>query len=734
MPLRPVLAVALLPLVATAVAPVRADEARPRIEPRRVDKPPAIDGRLDDEAWLDATLPLSEWLTYNPLNGEKMAQETEVRAAYDDKSLYFAFHCKDPEPAGVRGSLSRRDNLWNDDWVGLSLDSIGNGQQSYDLFVNPLGVQGDILNTPSAGENTAPDFVWESAGRRTEQGYDVELRIPLTTVRFVSGADVNMGVLFWRRVSRLGVSASWPVVPAGRSFFQQHAEMVLHDLKRPLTLELIPSATYSNRSARVSSTGFGDADSDPDAGLSFKYGFTSAATVEGTINPDFSQVESDAFQVTVNQRFPVFFSEKRPFFMEGLGTFELAGVGGDAVMRTAVHTRKIVDPFWGAKSSGSAGKVSFALLGAGDEAPGRQQLGEPANPFLGDRELFLIARGQYSLGRSSYAGAILTDTQFGDGHNRVAGGDVSFRSGKHAGSATFLASATRSLDGGEEKDGLGGQATYSFETRKFVAVTQMEHYDTGFQMDTAFLNQVGITQGWTYLATSFYPDAKKTPWLKRITPFVFAQYGQDRVQMGDPWIGVAGFRANFTRQGFLRVDTIYGEQPWVGQTFRITNTRVFVEGQFTRWFNLVAHAFWGKSIFYDPVDPFPGWQVSYSVQATLQPSARFNQSVSYDRVTFDRLENQGRVYAVDVLNTKTQFQIDRNFALRLLVQYDSSVSQVLTDFLASWELRPGTVAYAGYGSLIERQQWDGTTLTPGMGPLRLTERSFFLKASYIHRF
>jgi hypothetical protein len=735
MPRRPAgLLALLLPCLLASPFARAADEPRARIEPVRVSTPPAIDGRLDDEAWLAATLPLTEWLTYNPLNGEKMAQVTEVRAAYDDKSLYFAFRCLDPDPAGVRGSLSRRDNLWNDDWVGLSLDSVGNGQQSYDLFVNPLGVQGDILNTPSAGENSAPDFVWESAGRRTEQGYDVELRIPLTTVRFVSGADVKMGVLFWRRVSRLGMSKSWPVVPAGRSFFQQHAEMVLHDLKRPLTLELIPSVTYSARSARVSSTSFGGTDSDPDAGGSFKYGVTSAATLEGTINPDFSQVESDAFQVTVNQRFPIFFSEKRPFFMEGLGTFELAGVGGDAVMRTAVDTRKIVDPFWGAKSTGSVGKVNFALLGAGDDAAGRQEIGAPPNPFLGDRELFLIARGQYSLGRSSYAGAILTDTNFGEGHNRVAGGDVSFRSGKHAGSGTFLASTTLSPDGRESKDGLGGQGMYTFETRRLVAITQMEHYDTGFQMDTAFMNQVGITQGWTYFATSFYPDAKKTPWLKRITPFVFAQYGKDRIQQGDPWIGVAGFRMNFTRQGFLRVDTIYGQQPWVGQTFRITNTRVFVEGQFTRWFNLIGRVFWGKSIFYDPVDPFPGWQVSYSAQATFQPSSRFNQSVTYDRVTFDRFENQGRVYAVDVLNTKTTFQIDRNFAVRLLVQYDSSVSQVLTDFLASWELRPGTVAYAGYGSLIERQQWDGTAMTPGIGPFKTAERSFFLKASYIHRF
>ncbi|HET8646056.1 MAG TPA: DUF5916 domain-containing protein, partial [Vicinamibacteria bacterium] len=541
----------------------------------------------------------------------------------DDRNLYFAFRCVDPEPGRVRGSLSRRDNMWNDDWVGFSLDSVGNGQSSYDFFVNPLGVQGDILTTPSAGENSAPDFVWESAGQKTAQGYDVEVRIPLTTIRFVSGAQVRMGVLFWRRVSRLGMSASWPTVAAGQSFIQRHAELVLHDLQQPLTLELIPSATYSNRRTRVSPSAFGPADSDPDAGLSVKYGVTSSATVEGTINPDFSQVESDAFQVEVNQRFPLFFSEKRPFFMEGLGTFELAGAGGDAVMRTAVHTRRVVDPLWGAKATGTAGRVNFALLAAGDEAPGRP-LDEEPNPFLGDRQEFLIARGQYSLGRSSYAGAIVTSTQFGQGHNRVAGGDVSVRTGRHTVGATFLASDTRTPAGDQDKDGLGGGFIYSYESRGLVAITQLEHYDRGFQMDTAFLNQVGITQGWTYVAPSFYPDAKKLPWFKRIVPFVFSQYGRDRIQGGDPRILVTGVRMHFTRQGFLRVDHIFGQEPWQGRTYRINNTRLFGEGQFTRWLYLFGRVTFGRSIFYDETDPFVGRRATYTLQTTLQPSARFN--------------------------------------------------------------------------------------------------------------
>ena len=720
-------------LSAAITAPAVAQD-RPRIEPVRASEPPAIDGRLDDAVWAQApALPETDWLSYNPLNGDRIAQTTEVRVAYDDRNLYFSFRCLDPEPDKVRGTLSRRDNVWNDDWVGLSLDSVGNGQASYDLFVNPLGVQGDILNTPSAGENSAPDFVWESAGRRTEQGYEAEIRVPLTTVRFVSGTEVKMKVLFWRRVSRLGMSVSWPDVPAGRSFIERQATMLLHDLKRPLTLEVIPSATYSRHETRISEDEFGRASSDPDVGFSAKYGITSSATVEGTVNPDFSQVESDAFQVEVNQRFPLFFSEKRPFFMEGLGTFELAGVGGDAIMRTAVHTRRIVDPFWGFKSSGNAGRVGFAVLTAGDEALGRA-LDIGANPFLGERKEFYIARGQYSLGPSSYVGSIVTDTELGTGHNRVVGADVSIKRGDHRVAGNFIATRTRSPAGLESKDGLGANGFYEYATKPFVFSQQIEHYDRGFQMDTAFQNQVGITQGWSYAGYSIYPDAKKHAWLKRINPFVFVRYGRDRIQEGSPWIVVSGVRFNTLRQGFFRVDYVHGQDAWVGQTFPVSSLRIMAEAQMTRWLYFNTRLNQGRSIFYDPVDPFSGSERAYYAELTFQPTPRLSQSITYDRVEFDRRSDGARVFTVDVVNTRTTFQIDRRFAVRALVQYDSSTSRILTDFLGSWELLPGTVAYVGYGSLIERQEWDGLELRRQTGAFHTSERGLFIKASYIHRF
>jgi hypothetical protein len=402
-------------------------------------------------------------------------------------------------------------------------------------------------------------------------------------------------------------------------------------------------------------------------------------------------------------------------------------------MRTAVHTRRIADPLWGGKAAGSAGRLGFAVLAAGDQAPGRR-LGDQPNPFRGRRKDFYVARAQLGLGPSSYLGAIATDTQFASGHNRVAGADVSLRFGRQRASATFLSTATTSESGTQSRRGLGGQAYYEFASRPLVFISQLEHYDRGFQMDTAFLNQVGITQGWSYLGPSIYPSAKRTPWLKRINPFVFARYGKDRIQGGSPWIVVAGTRLNFTRQGFFRLDTLLGEEPWVGRSFRVTNTRAFAEAQITRWLYFNTRLTGGRSIFYDPMAPYAGRERTYYGELGLQASARLNQSLTFDRVEFDRADDGQRVFTVNVLNTRTTFQVDRRLSLRAIAQYDSSRSRVLTDLLGSWELLPGTVAYAGYGSLIEKRDWDGTDWIPGQGTYRTSQRGFFFKASYIHRF
>ncbi len=502
----------------------------PPIEIPFLEAPPVIDGILNDAPWQTSSLRLGEWLTYNPAYGQTLAQKTEIWVAHDANYLYLAFRCLDPEPDKIKTSLARRDTIWNDDWVGVSLDALSSGQSSYDLFVNPSGIQGDILNSSTAGEDSAPDWVWDSAGKVGPEGYTAEMRIPFKSLRFKSGPEVRMGMIFWRRVSRLGISASWPDLPRGSSIFTRYAPVKLRNVRRPLTLEAIPNVTYSLLQSRQASGSWGKADSSPDAGITVKYGLTSTTTLDGTVRPDFSQVESDSFQVEVNQRYPIFYSEKRPFFMEGMGTFQLAGTGGDGNMRTAVHTRRIIDPLYGFKLTGSLGKVTFATLSASDRAPGQV---DPEDPLYRERKSFNLVRSLYSLGKGSYAGGLFIDTEFGGGYNRVGAGDISLQIGDTQQlSATAIASFTRPLDGGPARRGMAGQVLYSYTGKRYEASAQMEHYDRDFQMDTAFYNRTGITGGWAYSGLNFYPDESRYPWFKRFNPFVFVRAYQDRVQGG----------------------------------------------------------------------------------------------------------------------------------------------------------------------------------------------------------
>jgi hypothetical protein len=680
----------------------------------RAAAPPKLDGVLDEPIWTTTPQPLDRWVSYNPLRGEPAQQQTHVWIAYDDAAIYFAFRCLDPEPEKIRTTITRRDNAWNDDWVAVSLDSSRAGQVAYHMFVNPSGIQMDGLNSGSNGEDMAPDWVWQSAGRVDDRGYAVEMRVPLESLRFRSGSAVRMGVMFFRRNSRLGISWSWPEMVPGTWVFETHVPVVFGELRQPRLFEVIPSVTFSaNRTRAVEDLAWQETNTDGDLGASVKYGLTSTVTLDATVNPDFSQVESDAFEVEVNQRFPVFFSEKRPFFMEGLGLFNLAGAGGDSTMRTAVHTRRIIDPSVGVKLTGTAGRQTFALLSSADAAvPG------------GRKKAYTIGRAIHNFGQGQYVGALATDTELGAEHNRVAGGDFLLRHGQSfTWNGSILYADTR-LPTGEAERGIGTQASYTYSTRRVTMLGQVEHYDRGFHMDTAFINRVGVTRGWQYQEVQFYPDEKRHGWIKRVAPFLWVMRAEDRVQGGPEHFVLPGLRFNFTRQGSLRIDFGRGAETFAGRRF--TTGRAHVDGgaQITRWLNFNLSFQRGPGVFYDAVDPFSGTSAAFGVRADLQPNTKLSHRIGYTFVEFER-DTGEQVFDLHIVNLRNTYQFNPQFLLRAIVQFDSAERRVLGDFLASYELAPGTVVHAGYGTLLgdpERRRY----LT--------TAHAVFFKASYLARF
>ena len=690
-------------------------QANPAVELRavRAAVAPKLDGVLDDAAWAGDPLPADHWVSYSPLRGEPAQQRTQVWIVYDDKAIYFAFRCLDPEPARIRSTISRRDNVWNDDWVAVSLDSNRAGQVAYHMFVNPSGIQMDALNSGANGEDTAPDWTWQSAGHIDERGYAVEMRVPLQSIRFKSGPDVTMGVMFFRRNSRLGLSWAWPEMAPGKWVFETHVPVVFGELRQPRLLEVLPSQTVAVNATRDANGAWQDSEVEGDLGVSVKYGLTSAITVDATVNPDFSQVESDAFEVEVNQRFPIFFSEKRPFFMEGLGLFNLAGTGGDSTMRTAVHTRRIIDPSAGVKLTGSSGQHTFALLSTADAST------------EGDlQRKFTIARGIRNLGQGQYVGALVTDTEYGVEHNRVAAFDASLRRGDHfSWNGTFLYSDSADAEHGH-RNGVGSQATYSYTTRRLTVVGQGEHYGRDFQMGTAFINRVGVTRGWQYQEVQFYPDEKKHGWIKRIAPFLWLTGARDRAQAGNDRFLLPGIRFSFIRQGYLRLDYGRGREAFAGRQFTVGRAHIDGGAQFTRWLNVGGSIDSGPGIFYEDVDSFAGTQLSRSVRLGLQPSARLNHSLSYNYVRFDRTNGE-RVFALHVANLRTTYQFSPRFLVRAIAQVDSGERRILGDLLASYELSPGTVVHAGYGSIFDQSL---------SRDYQARDRAIFFKASYLARF
>jgi hypothetical protein len=688
------------------------------LHPVRITTPPKLDGILDDEAWSGSPLPLEGWGSYNPMRGEAPAEKTEVWMGYDDEALYLAFRCLDTQPERIRTTISRRDNAFSDDWVGVSLDSTRAGQLAYHLFVNPSGIQMDALQSGSGGEDFAPDWVWQSAGHVGADGWSAEIRVPLENIRFRSGAGVKMGVLFWRRLSRSGVSASWPAMADGKWVFESNGTIVFDELQSRRLFETIPSWTFTGKQGRSDVSRWNGTRARGDFGMSVKYGVTSAITLDATYNPDFSQVESDQFEVEINQRFATFFSEKRPFFMEGLGLFNIAGTGGDSTMRTAVHTRTIVDPSAGLKLTGAAGRHTFGVLSSADTSP------------TGDRQrVFTVAREVMNFGRGRYVGLLMSDTEFGKDHNRVIGGDTAFKKGEHfQGNASFLSSHSRSLDG-TSTNGRGAQSSYDYTTRRFTFAGQAEHYDRGFRMDTAFMPRVAVTRGWQYQALNFYPTHPRYKWIKRINPFLWVTGAEDRTQGGTELFVLPAIRFNFTRAGFLRVDYGTGHETFAGRKFETGRMMVDGGAQIMRWLNIGGGTQAGPAIFYDKEAPYQGDSRSINMRVGLQPNARVNSNTSYRFVTFKNRATGLNVYRVHILNLRNTYQFTPRFFMRAVTQFDSSRKRVLADFLASYELSPGTVMHVGYGSLFGRQLDD-----LNFDRYTSTARALFVKASYLARF
>ncbi len=694
--------------------------------------PIKIDGNLTESVWQNSTPIDKPFKTISPTYGQPFTQKTLIHTAYDQKNLYFAFQCFDTHPSKIKTSITQRDNISNDDWVGVILDATGSKQGAYEFYVNPNGIQMDKVKSAVTVDaaDKAPDFVWESAAKITETGYNVEIRIPLDTIRYQGGKHVKMGAVFIRQVSREGSSGTWPEIQPGSTYFNFMAELQYHGLKNDLRLEILPNVTYSSTSERTGPATW-ETEKDTNIGMSIKYGITSSITAEATINPDFSQVESDAFQVEVNQRYPLFYSEKRPFFMENKQTFDFSVIKW-GYMPAPVHTRKIQDPSWALKFSGSAGRMDFALLAADDRAPGQPWAGLMFNPNEGKNALFGIVRAKYNIGGDNSVGFLYSGRYFGESSNSVTGVDVKYRVFKNL-RATFsyLRSVSRILESEPWKKGNGWNAMLEYRTPKLFSMLAYERYDSGFRMDSAFLNRVGIGRWVIGAGHTISPKLSWGKWLKRVMPYAYFLKLHDLESGLADTAGIFGLNLGFAPMGEFNFEYYIDHEVWQGELFR--KNYVVGEGriQILKWLHLNGNFTIGEGIYYG--GGRMGRLRSYGVGVTVQPGVKFNLGLSYAYSLMRERSLSQRIYSVDIYNFRATYQFNKHFFLRGIVRYDSLQEKLVTDVLGSFTLIPGTVVHVGYGSLYRRQRWDGNVPMIGVGEFEVVRRGFFFKASYLWR-
>jgi len=510
----------------------------------RMETPPVIDGVLNDPVWRTAAV-FGDFVQTQPGDNVPPKHPTEFMMAYDAKKLYLAFNVKQ-DRSTVRASVSRRDNIFNDDYIGVFLDTFNDQRQAYIFFFNPLGIQGDGTMTEGRGEDYSVDLVYESKGVLTEDGFTIEAAIPFKSLRYEAGKNKQWGMHIFRRVKyNNGELDSW--MPFNRSvngMLNQTGHVTgLEGIETTRQLEINPSFTLSETGRRTRYT----FNNDPagryvnegvkgDFGMTAKFGLTPTVTLDFAYNPDFAQVEADAPVSTANVRFPIFFAEKRPFFLERIDIFQ-SGLN-------LVNTRAIVDPDIAAKLTGRRGKNTFGLLYASDNAPGNYSVDERESllacqnrrlitltitcgteRFMDKNADIGVIRFKRDVGRENSLGFFATSYNFIEKHNHTAAFDGRFKLDKKT-VAEFQVVGTYSkrsfynpdLDRNQYRigNGFGYRGFLERADRNLRMTLSASGRTSDYRADVGFTNRTDTNFLGTNIQYQTDRDAKKTIIFKRV--------------------------------------------------------------------------------------------------------------------------------------------------------------------------------------------------------------------------
>lgn len=722
---------------------------------------------------------VENFVQHDPKDGAPAQERTEVYIGYDAKNLYAVFVCFDKEPGKIRARMARREDIGPEhDEVQLYLDTFNDKKRSYGFMINPVGVQYDYIWTEDNGYDSSWDTVWDSSGKVTPEGYVAMMSIPFRSLRFPNVEQQSWGILFQRVVPHDNDNSFFPHVSSSiQGRLNQEAQLKgLDGINPGRNFQLNPygvTGAFRNLDQRDPNHPFFTGNHlGGTAGVDGKLIIHDSLVLDFTVNPDFRQLESDQPQNTVNQRFEVFFPEKRPFFQEGTSFFTTPA--------NLYFTRRIEAPFAGLKLTGKLGPYGIGILAIDDRGPGRSIPDD--DPLRRKRAYFTVGRLTRDLWKQSQVGVFYSDREMSavpadvslcqnnavnstqstaciTNSNRVGGVDFTFHFGDHV-----LTNGQAVISTNDQADGqhlTGGRYRWyaSYNSRHVFYDVRLEDVTPNFVTLTGFFQRTDNRHESQYGSYTFRPEGKI---LTNFGPQVFHRAEWDHHNTLLNWDYEPGFFVNLKANTNIQFWHGYARETLRPTDFSsLTRNTDFVEDYtgFTltnTYFKLVTFngaLNWNKVINFDPpgtLPPFAAHEVNGNLNATIHPLNKLSIDNSYilERLTTRTNPEQG-ILTSHVIRSKWNYQYNTKLSFRTIFQYDGLVRNPLntsldqtknfnTDFLVTYLVHPGTAFYLGYNSNMENL--DPFAISTHTALLRTNKsyindgRTIFAKISYLFRF
>ena len=698
-----------------------------------------VDAVLDEPAWAEA---VQVSLDYETRPGENIPApvETTCLVTHDDTHLYIAFRAHDPNPKAIRAHLSDRDRAFNDDFVGVVLDTFNDERRAFEFFVNPLGVQMDLFQDDVTGREDANwDAIWDSAGRITEDGYIVEFAIPFQQLRFPNGGGEQIwgfdAIRFYPRSDRVRI-ASQPMDRNVSCYLCQISKLQGFEGATPgRNLELVPTLTAGRQDERTDfpEGDLEDGEGESELGLTATWGVTPSMVLGLALNPDFSQVEADVAQLDINTTFTLFFPERRPFFLEGADMFRTPF--------NAVFTRNVSAPDWGVRLTGRQGKNGIGTFVARDSVtnlvfPGSTGSDSDSFDFPTDDA---VLRYRRDFGESSSIGMVFTGRTGDEYENLVAGIDGLYRF-RESDSVRFQFMGSQSVypdDIAEdyeqpfgEFDGQSYLLSYVHDSRNWQGWARYEDVGEGFRADMGFMPQVDYREATTGVEHHWWGESGD--WYNRLSAGGEFERSEDHSgqllgQEADVWGVYSG-----PLQSFVFLDFATGERYWDGEVFPLQTVRNWFALRPNRVVRLEMGSRFGDQIDFD--NTRAGRELSLNPEISLNLGLRLRADLDYNyrRMNVD----EGRLFVAHLSQLRLIYQFNIRTFVRTIIQYSNvdrntelyidddiepNSQDLFTQLLFSYKVNPRTVVFLGYSDTREADQ--DISLTQ-------SNRSIFLKLGY----